>query len=292
MADAQPLSVWFRLKRNPRVLFGGAVCLLLLLAAVFAPWLAPQDPGQQELMASFEKPLLFGYAASDASLPNYWLGSDNLGRDVLSRLIHGARIAMLVAVISATLAALLGTLLGALAGFYGGRIDSLISRMVDVWMSFPPVLLSIVLVSVLGTGLWSVIAAIVIVDWTRFCRVVRAETQAQAALDYVVSARMLGMRSWQILWHEVRPNVMPLLITLFTLEMGVAIVVEAILSFVGLSLSSGAATWGGILGVGRLFVNQAPWLMVFPMLLMMLAVLGLNALGDGLRREFDPVMTR
>ncbi|MFN5811875.1 MAG: ABC transporter permease, partial [Burkholderiales bacterium] len=190
------------------------------------------------------------------------------------------------------LAALLGTLLGALAGFYGGRIDSLISRMVDVWMSFPPVLLSIVLVSVLGTGLWSVIAAIVIVDWTRFCRVVRAETQAQAALDYVVSARMLGMRSWQILWHEVRPNVMPLLITLFTLEMGVAIVVEAILSFVGLSLSSGAATWGGMLGEGRLYVNQAPWLMVFPMLLMMLAVLGLNALGDGLRREFDPVMTR
>ena len=292
MADAKPVSVWLRLRRNPRVLFGGAVCLLLVLTALLAPWLAPQDPGQQELMASFEKPLLFGYAASDSALPNYWLGSDNLGRDVLSRLIHGARIAMLVAVISATLAALLGTLLGALAGFYGGRIDSLISRMVDVWMSFPPVLLSIVLVSVLGTGLWSVIAAIVIVDWTRFCRVVRAETQAQAALDYVVSARMLGMRSWQILWHEVRPNVMPLLITLFTLEMGVAIVVEAILSFVGLSLSSGAATWGGMVGEGRLYVNQAPWLMVFPMLLMMLAVLGLNALGDGLRREFDPVMTR
>ena len=170
---------------------------------------------------------------------------------------------------------MLGTLLGALAGFYGGRIDSLISRMVDVWMSFPPVLLSIVLVSVLGTGLWSVIAAIVIVDWTRFCRVVRAETQAQAALDYVVSARMLGMRAWQILWHDIRPNVMPLLITLFTLEMGVAIVVEAILSFVGLSLSSGAATWGGMVGEGRLYVNQAPWLMVFPMLLMMLAGLGL-----------------
>ena len=292
MADVQPVSVWLRLRRNPRALFGGAVCLLLVLTALLAPWLAPQDPGQQELMASFEKPLLLGHAASDASLPNYWLGSDNLGRDVLSRLIHGARIAMLVAVLSATLAALLGTLLGALAGFYGGRTDSVISRMVDVWMSFPPVLLSIVLVSVLGTGLWSVIAAIVIVDWTRFCRVVRAETQAQAALDYVVSARMLGMRSWQILWHETRPNVMPLLITLFTLEMGVAIVVEAILSFVGLSLSSGAATWGGMLGEGRLYVNQAPWLMVFPMLLMMLAVLGLNALGDGLRREFDPVLTR
>ena len=292
MAEAPAPSAWQRLQHNPRLLCGVLVCLLLLLAAVFAPWLAPQDPEQQELLASFEPPLLFGWAASDSSLPAYWLGSDNLGRDVLSRLIYGARTALLVAVISASLAALLGTLLGALAGFYGGCIDGVVSRLVDVWMSFPPVLLSIVLVSVLGTGLWSVIAAIVIVDWTRFCRLVRAETQAQTALDYVVSARMLGLRPWQILWREIGPNLTPLLITLFTLEMGVAIVVEAILSFVGLSLSSGAATWGGMIGEGRLYVNQAPWLLVFPMLLMMLAVLGLNALGDGLRRELDPLMSR
>ena len=266
---------------------------MLLLLALFAPWIAPLDPQEQDLLSSFERPALLG-APADAlpDAPAHWLGTDNLGRDVLSRLVFGARIALLVAVVAATLAALLGTALGALAGFYGGRVDAVVSRLVDVWMAFPPVLLAIVLVSVLGTGLWSVIAAIVIVDWTRFCRVVRAETQAQAALDYVTSARMLGLSPLRILVSEILPNVAPLLITLVTLEMGVAIVVEAILSFVGLSLASGESTWGGMIGEGRLYVNQAPWLMVLPMVAMMAAVLGLNALGDGLRRELDPVLRR
>ena len=299
MSDRPAISVWQRLLRNPRVLVGGAVCALLLLMAVFAPWIAPLDPQQQDLLASFERPALLGAAAAavadaapDADAVHHWLGTDNLGRDVLSRLVFGARIALLVAVSAATLAALLGTALGAIAGFYGGKLDALISRLVDVWMAFPPVLLAIVLVSVLGTGIWSVIAAIVIVDWTRFCRVVRAETQAQAALDYVTSARMLGLSPLRILASEILPNVAPLLITLVTLEMGVAIVVEAIVSFVGLSLASGESTWGGMIGEGRLYVNQAPWLMVLPMAAMMAAVLGLNALGDGLRRELDPVVRR
>ena len=287
------ITIWQRLLRNPRVLIGGAVCALLLLLAVFAPWIAPLDPQDQDLLASFERPaLLAAPVDAEPDAARHWLGTDNLGRDVLSRLVFGARIALLVAVAAATLAALVGTALGALAGFYGGRLDSLISRLVDVWMSFPPVLLAIVLVSVLGTGLWSVIAAIAIVDWTRFCRVVRAETQAQTALDYVTSASMLGLSPLRILASEILPNVAPLLITLVTLEMGVAIVVEAILSFVGLSLASGESTWGGMIGEGRLYVNQAPWLMVLPMAAMMAAVLGLNALGDGLRRELDPVVRR
>ena len=299
MADRPAISVWQRLLRNPRVVAGGTVCALLLLMALFAPWIAPLDPQEQDLLSSFERPALLGAAADavpdaapDAEAAHHWLGTDNLGRDVLSRLVFGARIALLVAVSAAALAALVGTALGAIAGFYGGKLDALISRLVDVWMSFPPVLLAIVLVSVLGTGIWSVIAAIVIVDWTRFCRVVRAETQAQAALDYVTSARMLGLSPLRILASEILPNVAPLLITLVTLEMGVAIVVEAILSFVGLSLASGESTWGGMIGEGRLYVNQAPWLMVLPMAAMMAAVLGLNALGDGLRRELDPVVRR
>ena len=293
MMTRPSITIWQRLLLNPRVVVGGAVCAILLLLAVFAPWVAPQDPQDQDLLASFERPALLvapGDAEPDAA--RHWLGTDNLGRDVLSRLVFGARIALIVAVAAATLAAVVGTALGALAGFYGGRLDSLISRLVDVWMSFPPVLLAIVLVSVLGTGLWSVIAAIAIVDWTRFCRVVRAETQAQTALDYVTSARMLGLSPLRILVSEILPNVAPLLITLVTLEMGVAIVVEAILSFVGLSLASGESTWGGMIGEGRLYVNQAPWLMVLPMAAMMAAVLGLNALGDGLRRELDPVGRR
>jgi len=296
-ADRPPIALHQRLWRNPRVLLGGAVLAALLLLAALAPWLAPQDPQAQDLMASFEAPALLGGAAApdqtaEPDAARHWLGTDNLGRDVLSRLVWGARSAMLVALAAATLTALLGTALGAVAGYAGGAADALISRLVDVWMAFPPVLLAVVLVSVLGTGLGAVVLAIVVVDWTRFCRVVRAETQAQRALDYVTSARLLGLSPLRILATEVLPNVVPLLITLVTLEMGVAIVVEAILSFVGLSVASGEATWGGMIGEGRLYANQAPWLMVLPVLMMVTAVLGLNALGDGLRRELDPVVRR
>ena len=149
MNERPAISVWQRLLRNPRVVIGGGVCALLLLLAVCAPWIAPLDPQEQDLLSSFEAPALFGAPADAAAdSPRHWLGTDNLGRDVLSRLVFGTRTALLVAVIAATLAALIGSALGALAGFYGGRVDALISRLVDVWMSFPPVLLAIVLVSV------------------------------------------------------------------------------------------------------------------------------------------------
>jgi len=282
---AVPLAA--RLLRNPRVLFGAAVLLVLVLAAVLAPWLAPMDPDAQDLLSPLEPPAWQAAAGGDAV---HWLGTDTLGRDVLSRLIWGARTALIVAVVAALLAAVIGTLLGALAGYFGGALDTLVSRLVDVWMAFPPVLLAVVLVALLDTGLTSVIVAIAVVDWTRFARVVRAEAQAQRALDYVTSARMLGLSPLRILAGEIGPNVVPLLFTLVTLEMGIAIVVEAILSFVGLSVASGTSTWGGMLGEGRLYVNQAPWLMVLPVAATMLAVLGLNALGDGLRRELDPVV--
>lgn len=296
MSDRRVVPLGRRLLRNPRVLLGGAILLVLLAMALFAPWIAPMDPQDQDLMETMGTPALFGGASADASAEpdaaRHWLGTDNLGRDVLSRLIFGARTALIVALAAALLSAVVGTVLGAIAGFFGGRVDALISRAVDVWMSFPPVLLAIVLVSVIGTGLVSVVVAIAVVDWTRFCRVVRAETQAQRALDYVTAARMLGLSPWRILASEVLPNVAPLLMTLVTLEMGVAIVVEAMLSFVGLSVASGASTWGGMIGEGRLYVHQAPWLMLLPTAAMMVVVLGLNALGDGLRRELDPVVQR
>lgn len=286
---AVPLAA--RLLRNPRVVLGGVVVLALFLCAALAPWLSPHDPLEQDFLAPMQPPAWSAAAPPpEAGQAPYWLGTDNLGRDVLSRLIWGARTAVIVAICATFLAAVIGTALGALAGYLGGRVDTVVSRLVDVWMAFPPVLLAVVLVALLGTGLGSVIAAIAIVDWTRFARVVRAETQAQRALDYVTSARMLGQSPLSILGAEILPNVAPLLITLVTLEMGIAIVVEAILSFVGLSVSSGASTWGGMLGEGRLYVNQAPFLMVLPIAATMLAVLGLNALGDGLRQELDPVV--
>jgi len=275
------------LVRPGRVTLGATILTLLAFAAVFAPLLAPHNPIDQDLMVSFLPPFW-----SDGADPAYPLGTDSLGRDVLSRLLYGARIALTVAVIAAFLAGLLGTVLGLLAGYFGGWVDALISRIVDIWLSFPPVLLSIVLVAVIGSGLHSVIIAIVVIDWTRFCRVVRAEVMVQRNQDYVAAAVTIGLGRWRTIVSEILPNVAPLLIVLFSLEMGIAIIVEAILSFVGLSVPSDFPTWGGLIQEGRLYVNQSPWLMVFPMVCIILSVLGLNALGDGLRHRLDPVMRR
>jgi len=276
------LVVW----RNPRVAFGIMVVLALVIAAAGAPWLSPHDPLEQDLLNSFQAP---AWSGGDAAYP---LGTDSLGRDILSRLIYGARAALIVAFVAALFAGLLGTALGLAAGYFGGRLDVAISRLVDVWMSFPSVLLCIVLAAVLGAGLHTVVIAIIVIDWTRFCRVVRAEVMVQKSHDYVASAITIGLSSSRVLGSEILPNVAPLLLTLFTLEMGIAIVVEAILSFVGLSVSSGVPTWGGIIQEGRLYVNQAWWLMALPMTCIVVAVLGLNALGDGLRAALDPVKSK
>jgi ABC-type dipeptide/oligopeptide/nickel transport system permease subunit len=265
--------------------FGIAVFAVLVITAIGAPWLAPHDPLDQDLLAASLPPR---WAAGGE--PKYLFGTDSLGRDIFSRLIHGARPALIVALAGATLAGLVGTALGLVAGFLGGRIDTVVSRLIDVWMAFPAVLLSIVLVAIIGAGLSAVIVAIAVIDWTRFARVVRAEARQQASLDYVTSARTIGLSRAATLWREVLPNVLPLVLTLFTLEMGIAVVVEAILSFVGLSVASDMPTWGSLVREGRLYVNQTPWLLGLPVLAIAVTVVGFNALGDGLRRSLDPVL--
>ena len=272
--------------RNRRVLFGVSVLGLMVVLAAGARWISPHDPLEQDLLNTLTLP---GIAGGDHAFP---LGADSLGRDILSRLIYGTRVALTVAFVAALLAGLLGSMLGLLAGYLGRWVDTAISRLVDVWMSFPPVLLSIVLAAVLGAGLRTVVIAIVVIDWTRFCRVVRAEVLVQKSRDYVASAVSIGLTPRRILLGEVLPNIVPLLLTLFTLEMGIAIVVEAILSFVGLSVSSGQATWGGMIAEGRQYVNQAWWLMALPTGCVIVAVLAMNALGDGLRDVLDPVKRR
>jgi len=272
---------------NPRVVFGGAIVLLLVTVALLADVLAPADPLAQDLLYSYLPPFWL-----EGAEPGYWLGTDSLGRDILSRLIHAARVALVVAVIAATATALIGTTLGLLAGFYGRWVDTVVSRLIDIWMAFPPVLLSIVLVAVLGAGLHSVIIAIAVIDWTRFARVVRAEVMVQREQDYVASAVVIGLGRWRTLTGEILPNVLPLLITLFTLEMGIAIIVEAILSFVGLSMASDFPTWGGMIAEGRQVIHQAWWLMAFPIAVLIVVVIALNMLGDGLRQVLDPVLRR
>jgi peptide/nickel transport system permease protein len=272
--------------RNWRVLIGGALLLALVIAAVFARVLAPYDPLDQDLAAQLAAP--DWHFSTDA----HALGTDSLGRDVLSRLIYGSRVALTVALVAGILTALVGTALGLAAGFFGGWVDVGISRAVDVWSSFPPVLLSIILVALIGTGLWSVVAAIVLIDWTRFCRVVRAETLKQRRLDYVDAAIVAGLTPRRILWREVVPNVLPLALVLLTLEMGIAVVVEAILSFVGLSVSSDTPTWGGMIAEGRQIVHEAWWVLAVPLAALFATVVAFNQLGDGLARSLDPVLRR
>ncbi|MBV8661762.1 MAG: ABC transporter permease, partial [Hyphomicrobiales bacterium] len=197
-----------------------------------------------------------------------------------------------VAFVASTLAAALGSALGLAAGWRRGWVDAAVSRLVEIWMAFPPVLLSILLVAVVAAGLGSVIAAIAIIDWTRFCRVVRAETMTQGAADYVTAARAVGYSPGRILMHEIFPNVLPVLIAVLSLEMGIAVIVEAILSFVGLSVSSDTPTWGGMIAQGRQFLHEGWWILAAPLTLLFLTVLAFNLLGEGLRRALDPVMRR
>lgn len=267
-----------------RLWVGAALAAMLVLAALFAPMLAPHDPLEQDLLSA-QLPPMWVHGGD----PAYILGTDSLGRCVLSRLIYSARTAVMVALIAATLAAAIGIALGLFAGSFGSWVDQLISRLIDVWMAFPPVLLSIVLAAVIGAGLTSVIAAIVVVDWTRFARVVRAETMVQLTRDYAAAARAVGLSRTKVLRLEILPNLVPLLVTLLAVEMGIAILVEVILSFVGISVAGDTPTWGSMIAEGRQIVYEAPWIMAFPIACIIVSVIGLNLLGDGLRLALDPV---
>jgi dipeptide transport system permease protein len=259
----------------------GALCLL----ALFAPWIAPKDPLAQDLFLGRMPP--FWVAGAE---PGYWLGTDSLGRDVLSRIIHGARVALVVALTAGTITCLVGATLGVLAGYLRGWVDMVISRLIDIWMAFPPVLFSILLIAVLGPGLTSIVIAIVVIDWTRFARVVRAEAMTQAAMDYTASARVAGRGRVGIMLREILPNVLPTIVVLLTLEMGIAVIVEAILSFVNLSISTDDPTWGGMIAEGRSSIHQAWWVLVFPLIVLFLTVLSFSQLGEGLKDRYDPVL--
>lgn len=271
-------------QRNLRLWLSAAWLIILLIAAVGAPWLAPHDPLAQDLLLERLPPLgMAGYE------PGYFLGTDSLGRDVLSRLLYGARIALVVAVVAALAACITGSILGLLAGYLGGWMDRCVSRLVEIWMSFPPVLFAVLLVAVMGPGLLSVIVAIAVIDWTRFARVIRAETMVQSQMDYVASARIGGAGRYTTLIAEILPNVLPTLVALLALEMGVAVIVEAILSFVNLSISSDDPTWGGMIAEGRGAIHFAWWVLLFPLIVLFLTVLSFSQLGAGLKDQFDPL---
>jgi len=273
-------------RANPRLVFGAFVALLLLVCTLFAPLLAPHDPMDQDLLNQLRPPVVM--TGND---PAFALGTDELGRDLFSRLIYGAQPAVLVMVVGATLSGIVGVGLGLLAGYFGGWIDTGVSRVVEIFMSFPPMLIAIVLAAVIGPGLDTVIIAVVVIGWTRVCRVIRGEVLAMRELDFVTSARAAGVSHLRIIFHELVPNLAPLLAVLFGLEMGRAVVTEAVLAFIGFS-SSDIATWGAMIAGGRSYLYQAWWITALPVAVIALSVLGLNALGDGLRQATDPLLRR
>ena len=277
MADAL-----LRALRSPRVLLALAMVLGIAVCAAFAGFIAPHDPAEQNLLSFLAPP-----AWQPGGDQNFPLGTDSLGRDVASRLIYGARTAMLVAVFASLGAMIIGAILAHIAGYFGGIVDWLIGRLVDVWMSFPPVILSLILMVGLGVGLDRVILAIVLVDWTRFCRVLRSEVLVVRRHDYVAAARLLGFTHWQTIVREILPATLPLLITLFSLEMAIAVVVEAILSFIGLGVGPNQAAWGQMIADARQYVYQSPWNLLLPIFAIFFAVAAFNLLGDGLRRTLD-----
>jgi dipeptide transport system permease protein len=275
-------SALSRSVRSPRVVIALAMVAIVAACAGFAGRMAPHDPGQQNLLAILAPP-----AWSAGGNSQFLLGTDSLGRDVLSRLIYGARSAMLVALFASLGAMIIGSILAHIAGYFGGAVDWIIGRLVDIWMSFPPVILSLILMVGFGIGLRNVILAIILVDWTRFCRVLRSEVLIVRRHDYVAAARLLGFSHWQTIVREVLPATLPLLITLVSLEMAIAIVVEAILSFIGLGVGPDQPAWGQMIADARQYVYQSPWNLLLPIMAIFFAVAAFNLLGDGLRRTLD-----
>ena len=273
------LPLWLR---SGRVQTGLVIIAILVVCAIFAPWIAPNDPNEQNLLSILTPP-----AWADGGDAMFPLGTDSLGRCILSRLIFGTRVALTVAFTASIGAMIIGAILAHIAGYFGGWVDWLIGRIVEIWLSFPPVILSLILMVGLGTGIRNVILAIVLVDWTRFCRVLRSEVLVVTRHDYVAAARLLGFTHWQAITREVMPATLPLLITLMSLEMAIAVVVEAILSFVGLGVGANQPVWGQMIADARQYVYQSPWNLLLPALAIFLTVTSFNLLGDGLRRTLD-----
>jgi peptide/nickel transport system permease protein len=278
------LPLWLR---SGRVQTGLVIIAILAVCAIFAPWIAPNDPNEQNLLSILAPP-----AWADGGDAMFPLGTDSLGRCILSRLIFGTRVALTVAFTASIGAMIIGAILAHIAGYFGGWVDWLIGRVVEIWLSFPPVILSLILMVGLGTGIRNVILAIVLVDWTRFCRVLRSEVLVLRRRDYVAAAQLVGFSHWRTITREILPGTLPLLITLMSLEMGVAVIVEAILSFVGMSVGADTPAWGQMIADARQNIYEAPLNLLCPVLAIFFAVFGFNILGDGLRRSLDTRLTQ
>ena len=258
-------------------LVGIVVVFVLVSCAVFAPVLAPHNPYSQSLAEGLSTPS-----------SSHLMGQDKLGRDIFSRVIYGARVSVMVGVITVLVSSVIGILLGALAGYFGGVIDELIMRLVDILLAFPGILLAIAIMSVLGPSLANVILALCLIGWVGYARLVRGEVMALREREYVTAAQAQGVGSKRIILRHILPNIMSPVIVQATFGLAGAIIAEAGLSFLGLGTQPPNPSWGGMLNEGRQFILVASHLSIFPGIAIMITVLGLNFLGDGLRDTLDP----
>jgi peptide/nickel transport system permease protein len=257
--------------------FGAAVLLLAVAAALLAPVVAPHDPLKQDLNHTLGRP--------DRVHP---LGTDNVGRDVLSRVIWGTRVSLVAGFGSVVIAVVVGGVLGLAAGYAGGRVDNLIMRVMDAVLSFPPLVLALALGAVLGAGLIGVVIALGVVYTPTFARLMRGQVLAITAREYVDAARALGLPGWRIAWSHVLPNATAPIVVQASLSVAFAILAEASLSFLGLGVQPPGASWGSMINAGRGYLQQAPWIVFGPGAALFVTVVGLNFVGDAIRDALDP----
>jgi peptide/nickel transport system permease protein len=276
--SAAQIRLSIRTRRNPFATAGVILITIFVFFALFAPWLAPQDPAQIELSARLLPPSA-----------QHWFGTDELGRDILSRVIYGARLSLLVgaSVVAASLA--LGLVIGSLAGYYGGRVDRFVNIIVmNAFLSFPGILLAISFVAFVGPGILNLVLALAIGGWVGYARLVRAQVLAAREREFVEAARALGASDLRVITRHILPNIIQPVVVQAAIGMAGAILAEATMSFLGLGVPPPAASWGSMLNDARSHLFDAPHLVLFPAVAVMLAVLSFNFIGDALRDYLDP----
>jgi peptide/nickel transport system permease protein len=274
---------WRKFVRNPVGVIGAIVLLGVIGTAVFANYLAPHEPNKQRLIARFKPPVWV-----EGGNTTYPLGTDNVGRDILSRIIHGSRISLVVGICAVGISMLIGVTLGLLSGFLGGRVDATIMGLVDIMLAFPQIILAFAMVAVLGPGIGNIILVLGLTGWERYARVVRAEVLALREREFVQAARALGVPTARILFRHVMPNTFSSVIVMATLQTAQAILAEAALSFLGLGTGLTYPSWGQMISLGRDYVNVAWWISTLPGLAILLTVLAINLVGDRVRDMLDP----
>jgi peptide/nickel transport system permease protein len=277
MKSSEYGRLWRRFRRNKGAVFGLGVLVAIVVMALCADFIAPYDPLAQNYARPMEGPSV-----------DHWLGTDSFGRDMLSRIIYGARIALIVGILAVLLAMVVGVTFGLISGYYGGIIDSVIMRVMDGVFAFPILILAIALMAVMGFGVRNVIIAVAVVSIAPFARVTRGDVLAVREEPYIEAARLAGIRNTAVIFRHVLPNVLAPIIVQGALRVSAAIITEAGLSFLGLGPPPPTPVWGSMIAEGRNFIVMAPHISTFPGIALMITVVGLNLLGDGLRDTLDP----